>query len=69
MIQLTIASSNQKEEYEEELLSGIPICGSNLSTPVVDQAYHTDEIHYCGSGNTKEQVLEMMAVIHRQNTF
>ena len=46
MIQLTIASSNQKEEYEEELLSGIPICGSNLSTPVVDQAYHTYEIHY-----------------------
>ena len=46
MIQLTTASSNQKEEYEEELISGIPICGSNFSTPVVNQAYHTDEIHY-----------------------
>jgi hypothetical protein len=46
MIQLITTSSNQKEEYEEELLSGIPICGSNLSTPVVDQAYHIDEIHY-----------------------
>ena len=46
MIQLTTASLKQEEEYEEELVSGVPICGSNLSTPVVDQAYHTAEIHY-----------------------
>jgi len=36
----------EEEEYEEELISGVPVCGSNFSTPVVDQAYHTAEIHY-----------------------
>ena len=45
MIQLTTASLKQEEEYEE-LVSGVPICGSNFSTPVVDRAYHTAEIHY-----------------------
>jgi hypothetical protein len=31
---------------EESSIFGIPICGANLSTPVLDQAYHIDEIHY-----------------------
>lgn len=44
--QLTSTSLKQKEEYEEELVSGVPICGANFSTPVVDRAYHTAEIHY-----------------------
>ena len=39
------------EEEEQQLLSqqeeqGIPVCGGNLSSPVVDQAYYIDEIHY-----------------------
>jgi hypothetical protein len=38
------------EEKEQEgqlhLELGIPVCGSNLSTPVVDQANYIDEIHY-----------------------
>jgi hypothetical protein len=25
---------------------GIPVCGANLSSPVVDQANYIDEIHY-----------------------
>ena len=38
----------QKEEEHEgsQLESGIPVCGANLSSPVVDQAYYIDEIHY-----------------------
>jgi hypothetical protein len=43
---LTTASLKYKEEYEEELISGVPVCGSNFSAPVVDQAYHIAEIHY-----------------------
>jgi hypothetical protein len=31
---------------EEELSSSIPICGANLSTPVVDKAYYITEIQY-----------------------
>ena len=30
---------------EEELFSDVPICGGNLSTPVVDKAYYITEIH------------------------
>jgi hypothetical protein len=42
----------EKEEEEEREQNsqlaeqGIPVCGSNLSSPVVDQAYYIDEIHY-----------------------
>jgi hypothetical protein len=38
----------QQEEYEQQsqLEQGIPVCGANLSSPVVDQAYYIDEIHY-----------------------
>jgi hypothetical protein len=37
----------EKEEHEgSQLESGIPVCGANLSSPVVDQAYYIDEIHY-----------------------
>jgi hypothetical protein len=41
----------EREEEEHEQLSqleeqGIPVCGANLSSPVVDQAYYIDEIHY-----------------------
>jgi hypothetical protein len=38
----------QKEEEHEgsQLEQGIPVCGANLSSPVVDQAYYINEIHY-----------------------
>ena len=29
-----------------EDLDGVPVCGANLSSPVVDTAYYIDEIHY-----------------------
>jgi hypothetical protein len=32
-----------EEEQKEE---GVPVCGANLSSPVVDTAYYVDEIHY-----------------------
>jgi hypothetical protein len=31
---------------EEERDEGVPVCGANLSSPVVDTAYYIDEIHY-----------------------
>ena len=39
----------EKEEQQQQLQlaeQGIPICGANLSSPVVDQANYIDEIHY-----------------------
>ena len=35
------------EEPEEiEKIEGVPVCGANLSSPVMDTAYYIDEIHY-----------------------
>lgn len=31
---------------QEEQDEGVPVCGANLSSPVVDTAYYIDEIHY-----------------------
>jgi hypothetical protein len=31
---------------EEEECEGLPVCGANLSTPVIDQANYIQEIHY-----------------------
>jgi hypothetical protein len=36
----------EREEQKEEEQQGIPVCGANLSSPVVDQANYIDEIHY-----------------------
>jgi hypothetical protein len=33
-------------EEGEEQAEGVPVCGANLSSPVVDTAYYVDEIHY-----------------------
>ena len=51
----------EEEEYEGSQLEeqGIPVCGANLSSPVVDQANYIDEIHYNDlPWWTKEQVSE-----------
>jgi hypothetical protein len=44
----SILLENGEEEHEEQsqLEQGIPVCGANLSSPVVDQANYIDEIHY-----------------------
>jgi len=31
---------------EEEECEGLPVCGANLSSPVIDQAQYMQEIHY-----------------------
>jgi len=31
---------------EEERIEGVPVCGANLSSTVVDTAYYIDEVHY-----------------------
>ena len=33
-------------DEQEEIVEGVPVCGANLSSPVVDTAYYIDEIHY-----------------------
>ena len=42
-----LLETEEQEEQESQLEEqGIPICGANLSTPVVDQANYINEIHY-----------------------
>jgi hypothetical protein len=36
----------EKEEELEHQQDGIPICGANLSTPVIDISGFINEIHY-----------------------
>jgi hypothetical protein len=31
---------------EEETPEGVPVCGGNMSTPVIDTTRYVDEIHY-----------------------
>ncbi len=35
-----------ERESQLEQEEGIPVCGANLSSPVVDQAYYIEEIRY-----------------------
>jgi hypothetical protein len=43
----SILLEKAEEEYNQsQLEQGIPVCGANLSSPVVDQANYIDEIHY-----------------------
>jgi hypothetical protein len=31
---------------EEEETSGVPVCGANLTSPVIDRARFMEEVHY-----------------------
>ena len=42
-----LLEKGEEEEQKQSLrVRGIPVCGANLSSPVVDQANYIDEIHY-----------------------
>jgi hypothetical protein len=43
---LNTPSLKQEEKHEQGSILGVPVCASNFSTPVVDQAGYTREIHY-----------------------
>ena len=47
MICSILLEREEEEGFEQpQLEPGIPVCGANLSSPVVDQANYIDEIHY-----------------------
>jgi hypothetical protein len=44
---MSILLENEMEEIVKVEREGVvPVCGSNLSTPVVDTTQHIEEIHY-----------------------
>ena len=43
---ILLESEEQEEQQQSQLEPGIPVCGANLSTPVVDRANYINEIHY-----------------------
>jgi hypothetical protein len=46
---MSLLIEKQEEEQQEEggaQIQGIPVCGANLSSPVVDVAHYIEEIHY-----------------------
>ncbi|MFL6360210.1 MAG: hypothetical protein ACJ72V_12825 [Nitrososphaeraceae archaeon] len=36
----------KEQEQQSQVEQGVPVCGANLSSPVVDQANYIGEIHY-----------------------
>jgi hypothetical protein len=36
----------EQEEEEAVVVQGVPVCGANFSSPVVDTVYYIDQIHY-----------------------
>jgi len=42
----SILLEREEQEQKSPLEPGIPVCGANLSSPVVDQANYISEIHY-----------------------
>ncbi|MFL6474761.1 MAG: hypothetical protein ACJ701_07115, partial [Nitrososphaera sp.] len=44
---ILLEKGEEEEAHKQsQLEEGIPVCGANLSSPVVDQANYIDEIHY-----------------------
>jgi hypothetical protein len=43
---ILLETEDQEQEQQSQLQPGVPVCGANLSTPVVDQANYIYEIHY-----------------------
>jgi hypothetical protein len=44
---ILIEEQEEKEKEEEAVVvEGVPVCGANLSSPVVDAVYYIDQIHY-----------------------
>jgi hypothetical protein len=47
IIRLSTQLTEQQENEEGNgLFSSVPVCGANLSTPVIDKAYYINEIQY-----------------------
>jgi hypothetical protein len=48
-ILLEKGEEEQQDEHEQQPQleqQGIPVCGANLSSPVINQAHYIGEIHY-----------------------
>jgi hypothetical protein len=43
---ILIEEQDEKEEEAAVVVEGVPVCGANLSSPVVDTVYYIDQIHY-----------------------
>ena len=43
---LLVEKEEDEQQENEEQIQGIPVCGANLSSPVVDEAQYIGEIHY-----------------------
>ena len=43
---LLVEKQQEEQQEGESQIQGIPVCGANLSSPVVDEAHYIEEIHY-----------------------
>lgn len=43
---ILIENKKEKEQVQEEMIEGVPVCGGNFSSLVIDTGYYIEEIHY-----------------------
>ena len=43
---LLVEKQQEEQQEGESQIQGIPVCGANLSSPVIDQAFYIEENHY-----------------------
>ena len=43
---LMVTSQTILKQEEEDTSEGVPVCGANYSSPVVDQASFIEEVHF-----------------------
>ncbi len=41
-----LVEEQEEEEVAAVVVEGVPVCGANFSSPVVDTVYYIDQIHY-----------------------
>jgi hypothetical protein len=45
-IKLLMSILIEEQEEEAVVVEGVPVCGANFSSAVVDTVYYIDQIHY-----------------------
>ena len=59
--------ATEEQDQEEKLFEGIAVCGTNLSTPVVDTSAYINEVHY-KVGNRLSQNINGTVTTYAYNT-
>jgi hypothetical protein len=49
-LSLLLEKKSEQVTEDDLLFAGVPVCGGNLETPVIDMAGYIEEVHYSIAG-------------------